>query len=209
MPKALWLLVLVATLVSMPCAAAVKKCTDAKGKVTFQDGVCPSDQQAANVVVPGVGAAKPALVVDKAASAAASAVTVRAAPPPEPVNYTNADGKGAWRGPAEFIAVAASASQPEPRRVAGIVIEFGADGRFGGTIEAAGCKLSGTHKMAEAPLLANVEVAVAGCRDARFNTRYAGTLASVERSKDIKLSLQAQAAAGKPPSVNIDSVLRR
>ena len=205
------------TLLALPCAAAVKKCTDSKGRVTYQDGQCPVEARAASAAAPVV---KPLPAAERVSSAplpttAGPAVSAAsAAGRIEPVAVASiayAGGKDAWRGPAQFQVQPVAGAASEPRSTAGIVIEFGSDGRVSGAIDAAGCKLSGAHKAAPAPGVANVELTLTGCRDVRVNARYNGTLDPVERSKDLKMTLQsAPAPAAKPAAPTlIEVVLRR
>ncbi len=211
MKPALWPAVAVLCLAVLPCTAAVKKCTDAKGRVTYQDGQCPVEGQAASAASP---AAKPMVATERVASAPPVAAAASSAVRAEPVALAAiayAGGKDAWRGPVYFQVVPPAGAASEPRSTAGIVIEFGSDGRVVGTAEAAGCKLSGAHKAAAAPVVASVDLTLAGCRDPRFNARYDGALGPVERSKDLKMTLQsAPAPAAKPtPATLIEAVLRR
>jgi hypothetical protein len=178
-----------ACMAAMPCAAGVNKCVDAKGRVTYQDGACP---------------ALPAPEALAAAPAAAKMVSTT-----EGADYTSA--RGAWRGPVQFQFTVDGQRQADAQAATPVVIELESDGRLKGAVDGAGCKLLGVHTQPVAPTAASIDVTVSGCRDARFNARYAGQLNASAASKDARLSLQAvsSAPAGKLTQASIEAVLRR
>jgi hypothetical protein len=184
------LLLAMGCMAAWPCAAAVNKCTDAKGRVTYQDGACP--------VVPAPEAVALAPVASRPVTSA------------ETADYANA--RGTWRGPAQLQLVVGGQRQPDAPAPMAAAVELESDGRVRGSLDGAGCKLLGVHSPSSAPSVAALDVTLAGCRDARFNARYSGQLNTSAASKEARLALQAPASsapAGKPSQPSLEAVLRR
>ena len=192
----------------LPCSAAVHKCTDSTGKVTYTDEPCrEAPRQAAvdttDAVRPGNGAAK-------GTAGAASGTITSSLPEGSEADYRNA--KGAWRGPAQFHVVVNGARAADAQAIAPMVIELQADGRVQGAINDAGCKLSGLTTQFISAMVASVDVTLSGCKDARFNARFNGFLNTSPESRAAKLQLNAMAlntAPGKSTQSSIDAVLKR
>jgi len=179
-----------ACMAAIPCAAAVNKCVDAKGRITYQDGACP------------VTPAPEAVAVAPAAAKLASTG--------EAADYTSA--RGAWRGPMQFQFAVDGQRQTDAHAVTAALIELESDGRLKGVVDSAGCKLLGLHTQPAAPSGASLDVTVSGCRDARFNARYTGQLNASAASKEARLTLQAVSQppqAGKATQASLEAVLRR
>ncbi len=154
-----WLAV-AGTALAPPCQAGVRKCTDASGRVVYQDAHCDVAPSAAPAV-------KPAVSVDvRAADKPKVAAEPRREAPPA---------QGPWRGAAQFRYV--SGAPLDASADAEIELALLPDGRLQGGAVGAGCRLDGVH--APQPRLKNVlavDITISGCRDVRFNARYAGQL---------------------------------
>jgi hypothetical protein len=191
----------------LPCAAAVHKCTDGKGKVTYQDGPCREAQPQGTIDTSDAVAARGA---GKAAAASAAGTITASLPAGDDADYRSA--KGAWRGPAQFHFVANGARAADAQAPAPMVIELQADGRVQGTINEAGCKVSGLTTQVASPASVSIDVMLSGCRDARFNGRFNGFLNTSAAAKEATLQLTAlamSAGAGKATQSSLDAVLKR
>ena len=185
------------------CNAAVNKCTDARGKVTYQDEPCVAAPQAAKVDTTDAVNARP---VGPAMRAPVGT------PLPSGVDAGYRSAKGAWRGPAQFNFVAGGVRSTDAHAIGRMVIELQDDGRVLGVVDGAGCKLSGLHTQFVTPSNASVDVTISGCADARFNARYAGHLVTNAAARQSKLSLSALATTllpGRVTQSSIDAVLKR
>jgi hypothetical protein len=197
---------IVAAAVAAPCQAEVRKCTDGKGNVTYQDARCPNQPEA-----PKPAAATPAAV-------AAAPASVPAPRDLAAVEFTTRPdaAHGAWRGPALFH-LKQSGNPPEARTNASIELDLLPDGRVRGVAAGAGCRFDGMHTPYEADRIVSVDITVSGCNDTRFNARYAGQLNAKVGARQSRLGMHAIVAAS-PISlegfrdlsmVTIDAVLRR
>ena len=119
---------------------------------------------------------------------------------------------GTWRGPAQFKLSVAGARDSAAQVVTPIVIELRPAVAVVGTIPDAGCTLSGLTTQSVAAYMANLDVSLKGCRDARLNARYSGTLISNSSTKEAKLSLHAiatQMPSLKMQVASLEAVLKR
>jgi Domain of unknown function (DUF4124) len=208
------LLLCLALMGASGAAAAVHKCTDARGRVTYQDEPCAAAAATAaarekpldtsDAVNPRPRAAAP----NAKPPPAAPAIT-RSLPAGDEAAYATA--QGAWRGPVQLHFAQRGARPPDAHTIAPGVVELQPDGRVRGTVPNAGCRLAGLHRPVATAVGASVEVTLSGCRDARFNARYAGQLRVDGNVKQASLSLHA-VTSGKPGGVSsarVDAVLRR
>jgi hypothetical protein len=183
-------------------AFAVNRCLDAKGKVTYQDAACGTSEASTGVDTSDAFNGRPA----------------RSAPlPPKDdaqVNGNNPYGsaRGAWRGPAQFQLSVGSVRDGSAQMVIPIVIELKETGEVSGVIPDAGCRLSGLATQFISPNMANVDVSLSGCRDARFDSRYSGMLVSNASAKEARLtlnSLTTQLPSQKFQIATLEAVLKR
>ena len=176
-------------------ALAVNRCTDAAGKVTFQDLACPAAPSLADTGKTGLPPRPPA----------AEAVSGRTSS----ANYSTAS--GVWRGAAQFQLVLEGQSDLGVQRVAPIVVELSSDGKVVGAIPEMGCKFSGLSTQFDTPAIAGIDVMLKGCADERFNLRLTGQLVSIRSAGRAQLSLNgpAQALGDKFQQVSVEASLRR
>jgi len=194
----------------LPCSAAVHKCTDASGKVTYTDEPCRETPRQAAVDTTDAVNPRPGNAAAKGAVPGASGTITSSLPEGSDADYRNA--KGAWRGPAQFHVVVNGARAADAHAIAPMVIELQPDGRVQGAINDAGCKLSGLTTQFISAMVASVDVTLSGCKDARFNGRFNGFLNTSPESRAAKLQLNALAlntAPGKSTQSSIDAVLKR
>jgi hypothetical protein len=194
----------------LPCAAGVHKCADASGKVTYQDGPCREVQAMAKVDAGDAGNGRPVAAASKAAVPSAQGASAAVLPEASEGDYRNA--KGPWRGPAQLRVAGNGVRPADANAMAQMTIELQSDGRVQGAITEAGCKLSGLTTPSGSVASASVDVVLAGCKDARFNGRFNGSLTASSASKEARLQLNAQdvsAAAGRAAQSSIDAVLKR
>ena len=194
---------IVAATFVLPCHAAVHKCTEAGGRVVFQDTHC----------APVAAAAAPATTAG-AVVAAAGATAPSSDRPKGEAERRDPTTHGAWRGAAQFRYV--SGAPLDAGADADIELALLPDGRVLGGAVAVGCRLDGVHaSQRRAKNVIAVDVQISGCRDARFNARYAGLLdATPARSR---LRLHAITAASPVSAegyrdlsmATIDAALRR
>jgi hypothetical protein len=195
-----WWLAVAAAALALPCQAGVRKCTDAGGRVVYQDAHCDA---AASPASP----AKPAVSVDVRASdkPKGDVVSRREAPPAQ----------GAWRGAAQFRYV--SGAPLDASADADIELALLPDGRLEGGAVGAGCRLDGVHAPQQrAKNVVAVDITISGCRDTRFNARYAGQLDATNPARS-RLRLHAITAISPVTAegyrelamATIDAALRR
>jgi hypothetical protein len=182
-------------------ALAVHRCADAKGKVTYQDAACDSADAARPGNTPGG-------VTSRSVGSAPAPVQSPRVLESNPYG----DAHGAWRGPAQFQLTVGSIRDASAQLVTPLVIELKATGEVVGVIPESGCNLSGLATQFVAPNMANIDVSMKGCRDARFNARYTGMLASVPSAKEAKLTLNSittQMPSRKMQVASLEAVLKR
>ncbi len=191
-----WWLAVAAVALALPCQAGVRKCTDAAGRVVYQDAHCDP-----------APAAKPAVSVDVRASdkPKGDVVPRREALPAQ----------GAWRGAAQFRYV--SGAPLDASADADIELALLPDGRLEGGAVGAGCRLDGVHAPQQrGKNMVAVDITISGCRDARFNARYAGQLDATNPARS-RLRLHAITAISPVTAdgyrelamATIDAALRR
>ncbi len=187
---------------------AVNRCTDAQGKVTFQDAPCASALSSRRVETSDAFSARPK----------GQASTVPRLDPPsphQPAQETATDeyatARGSWRGPVQFQIAVGGVRDASAQRVTPMVIELTAAGEVSGVIPAMGCTLSGLTSTFVAPNMANVDVSLKSCQDTRFNTRFTGHLMSSVSTKEANLNLSALSmrVLGKPEQATLQAVLKR
>jgi hypothetical protein len=194
---------IVAATFVLPCHAGVRKCTDAGGRVVFQDTHC----------APAAASAEPATTAGAVVAAAAGTAPSSDRHKAE-AEHRDPAAHGAWRGAAQFRYV--SGAPLDAGADADIELALLPDGRVLGGAVAVGCRLDGVHaSQRRAKHVVAVDVRISGCRDARFNARYAGLLdATPARSR---LRLHAITAASPVTTegyrelsmATIDAALRR
>lgn len=203
----IWGIAVAAAVLALPCQAGVRKCTDAAGRVIYQDVHCAPAPAPASPATPDT-TLKPAVSVDLRVPGKAQAAEPRREPAPP--------AQGAWRGAAQFRYV--SGAPLDASADAEIELALMPDGRLEGGAVAAGCRLDGVH--APQQRLKNnvvaVDVIISGCRDARFNARYAGQLDATNPARS-RLRLHAITAISAVTAdgyrelsmATIDAALRR
>lgn len=203
----IWGLAVAAAALALPCQAGVRKCTDAAGRVVYQDAHCDPALNSASPATPAT-AVKPAVSVDVRASGRPQGAT-------EPRREPAPPAQGAWRGAAQFRYV--SGAPLDASADADIELALLPDGRLEGGAAGAGCRLAGVH--APQQRLKNVvavDITISGCRDGRFNARYAGQLDATNPARS-RLSLHAITAVSPVTAdgyrelamATIDAALRR
>jgi hypothetical protein len=178
----------------LPAQAGVRKCTDAAGRVVYQDVHCA-----------------PAPAVPEPTSQSAARPADKARPPSEPVDVP---AQGAWRGAAQFRYV--SGAPLDASADADIELAVLPDGRLLGGAARVGCRLEGVHTPQQrVKHVVAVDITISGCRDDRFNARYAGLLDATPAKP--RLRLHAITAASPVTAegfrelsmATIDAALRR
>jgi hypothetical protein len=150
----------------LPAHAGVRKCTDAAGRVVYQDAHCTQTP---------------------AATAPAPQVTARAADKPRPQSEpVDLPAQGAWRGAAQFRYV--SGAPLDASADADIELAVLPDGRLMGGAVGVGCRLEGVHTPQQrVKHVVAVDITISGCRDERFNARYAGLLDATPAKPRLRL----------------------
>ena len=193
-------------------AAATNRCTDAKGKVTYQDAPCSKEAEGSSKVDTSEGFSTRPSPGSKAARPPAER-----APSGQPTGGAGdyATYRGAWRGPLQFELNLNGVRDGDAHAMAPLVIELRPDGEVVGQALASGCRFSGLATQYLAPNMASLDVSLKGCTDARFNTRYSGNLVANDSAKEAKLRLVGLAMKPAVPltvkvqQVSIDAVLKR
>lgn len=184
-------------------ALAVNRCVDTKGRVTYQDAACSAATGERPVDTSDALSSKPVPSAIQAASG-------RTPQGVEGNPYSSA--RGTWRGPAQFQLSVGGVRDGSAQMVTRVVIELKASGEVVGVVPQEGCNLSGLATQFVTANLANVDVSLKGCRDARFNTRYSGMLASIPSAKEAKLTLHSistQLPSRKIQVASLEAVLKR
>jgi hypothetical protein len=196
-----------------PCEAGVRKCVDAKGRVTFQDAQCPHDAQAPKPASAPASAPMSAPVsAPVSAPAPRNVAAVELSTRPEPLQGA----QGTWRGPALFH-LKQSGDAADARANTPIELELLPDGSVRGAAASAGCRFEGVHTPYEQQRIVSVDITLSGCNDARFNARYAGQLNARTSPRQSRLGLHAIVTPKQISLegfrdlslVTIDAVLRR
>lgn len=205
------LLLVVATTALCDHAGAANRCTDAKGRVTYQDAACSKEAEGNTKVDTSEGFSTRPLPSSKARPIAEHAPSTQ--PSGSPGDY--ATYRGAWRGPLQFELSLNGARDGDAHAMAPMVIEIRPDGEVLGQAASSGCRFSGLATQFVAPSMASLDVSLKGCTDARFNTRYSGNLMASDSAKEAKLRLSGVAMRPAAPltikvqQVSIDAVLKR
>ncbi len=192
-------------------ATAANRCTDAKGRVTYQDAACSKDAETGSRVDTSESFSSRPLsdahprVADQPASL-----------PPSPASAGDyMTYRGAWRGPLQFEVSLNGVRDGDAHTISPMVLEVRPDGEVVGQASASGCRFSGLATQNVAPYMASLDVSLKGCTDPRFNTRLSGNLVAINSSKEAKLRLVG--LVGKPAApltvklqqVSLDAVLKR
>lgn len=193
-------------------AAAANRCTDPKGRVTYQDAACGKEAEGnATVNTAEAFSTRPALA-SKSRPPAPQNASMPAAPA---AGGDYATYRGAWRGPLQFELSLNGARDGDAHAMAPMVVEIRPDGEVVGQASTSGCKLSGLATQNFAPYMASMDVSLRGCTDGRFNTRYSGNLSAIDSAKEAKLRLvglvmkPAAPLTVKMQQVSLDAVLKR
>jgi len=195
---------------SLGPASAVSRCTDAKGKVTFQDAACDATATAKGVDTSDAFSTRP-----KAASPGPGArLAGTAAPATDPGTASGdyATARGTWRGPVQFQITVGGVRDIAAQAVTAAVLDIRPTGEVAGVIPSAGCKLSGLAREFVTPNSATLDVSLKGCDDPRFNRRFTGHLISNVKAKEASLQLNAIAMpllSGKSQQASLDAVFKR
>lgn len=190
---------------------AVNRCTDLKGKVTFQDTACETAAAERSVDISEAFSTKPGVPL-RPSSAGRPATA--AAPVPEERQRSGeyASARGTWRGPAQFQVSVGGVRDATAHAVTPMVIELRATGEVAGVIPAKGCAISGLATEFVAPYVATVDVSLKSCEDRRFNARFSGHLHANAAAREAKLTLHAISMplfAGKVQQTSLEAVLKR
>ena len=165
--------------------AAANRCTDAKGRVTYQDAARGKEAEGNARVETSEGFSTRPLPGSKARP------TAERAPPSQatgsPGDY--ATYRGAWRGPLQFELNLNGVRDGDAHAMAPMVIELRPDGEVVGQASTSGCRFSGLATQYLAPYMATLDVSVKGGTDERFNTRCNGNLVVIDSAKEAKLRL--------------------
>lgn len=197
----IWGVAVATAALALPCQAGVRKCTDAAGRVVYQDAHCDPAPSRATAV-------KPAVSVDVRPSGKLQGAAEPRREPAPPAH-------GAWRGAAQFRYV--SGAPLDASADAEIEITLLPGGRLEGGAVGAGCRLDGVHTPQQRLKKAvAVDITISGCRDARFNARYAGQLDATDPARS-RLRLHAITAVSPVTAdgyrelamATIDAALRR
>jgi hypothetical protein len=193
---------------------AVNRCTDAKGKVTYQDTACEQGASKSSAVdTSDAFSTKPSAT--PSASHRLPRQEIYATPSAEPSNPPNVDyatARGAWRGPLQFQVTVDGKRDGATQAVTPVVIEIAPDGEVKGVIANAECRLSGLAAEFVTPRSASLDVTLKGCKDGRFNARYGGHLHARPGSREATLTLNSLygiALFGKIQHASLQAVLRR
>ena len=188
---------------------AANRCTDAKGKVTYQDAACSKDAEGNSKVDTSEGfSTRPTSGTKPRFESAQLSPS-----PASSGDYSTY--RGAWRGPLQFELSPNGVRDSDAHAMAPMVIELRSDGEVVGQASTSGCKFSGLTTQHIAPYMASLDVSVKGCTDERFNARYSGHLMVSASAKEAKLSLvglarkPAALLTVKLQQVSIDAVLKR
>jgi hypothetical protein len=195
-------------------AFAVTRCTDAKGKVTYQDTACEQGAAKSSAVdTSDAFSTKP--IATPSASRRPPRQEIHATPPAEPSNPPNLDyatARGAWRGPLQFQVTVDGKRDGAAQAVTPVVIEIAPDGEVKGVIAKAECRLSGLATEFVTPRSASLDVTLKGCKDGRFNARYGGYLHARAGSREATLTLNSVSGLGllgKIQHASLQAVLKR
>ena len=186
-------------LLSLPAWAA-NRCTDAAGKVTYQDTACPNVATTGQVDISDTLGTKPSRAAARTGRGSA------------PVANEYAIAQGSWRGPVQFQFTVGGVRDAAAQVVTPMVLEVKGTGEVVGTVPDSGCKLSGLATQFVTPNMVSVDVSLKDCRDARFSLRYSGYLTSITSAKEAKLSLNSiamQFPDRKIQQASLEAVLRR
>ena len=192
-------------------AAAANRCTDAKGRVTYQDAACSKEADGNAKVDTSEGFSTRPSQGPKARPTAERALLIQQ--PGSSGDYTTY--RGAWRGPLQFELNLNGVRDGDAHAMTPMVIELRPDGEVVGQASTSGCRFSGLATQFVAPNMASLDVSLKGCTDERFNTRYSGNLMVIDSAKEAKLRLTglvmkpALLATIKVQQVSIDAVLKR
>ena len=205
-------LVLASALASLcGLATAANRCTDAKGRITYQDAACSKEAEGNAKVDTSEG------LSTRPAPASKARPTPERAPSTQPTGSPGdyATYRGAWRGPLQFELNLNGVRDGDAHAMAPMVIELRPDGEVVGQASTSGCRFSGLATQYLAPYMASLDVSLKGCTDERFNTRYSGNLMASDSAKEAKLRLvglvmkPAVPLMVKVQQVSIDAVLKR
>jgi len=192
-------------------AAAANRCTDAKGRVTYQDAACSKEADGNAKVDTSEGFStrpSPGLKAQPAPERAPSSQLTGS-----PGDYTTY--RGAWRGPLQFELNLNGVRDGDAHAMAPVVVELRPNGEVVGQASLSGCKFSGLATQFAALTMASLDVSLKGCTDERFNTRYTGNLFVSDSAKEAKLRLTGLVMRPAVPltikvqQVSIDAVLKR
>src|SRR4051794_33266017 len=115
--------VLIACVAAALCghAAAANRCTDAKGRVTYQDAACSMDADTnAKVDTSEAFSTRPApSTAPRASVQAAPSASARSGTPGEYATY-----RGAWRGPLQFELSINGVREGDAHAIAPVVLEL-------------------------------------------------------------------------------------
>jgi hypothetical protein len=193
---------------------AVNRCTDAKGKVTYQDTACePSAAKSSAVDTSGAFSTKPS--ANPGASNRPRRQEIYSTPPDKLTGSANAEyatARGAWRGPLQFQVTVDGKRDGAAQAVTAAVIDIAPNGEVRGVITNAECQISGLATEFVTPRSASLDITLKGCKDARFNARYSGHLHTRQGAQEATLSLDSIAASipfGKIQHASLQAVLKR
>ena len=126
---------------------------------------------------------------------------------PAPADYSTLLGR--WQGEARLDATMRGQRDPKAHSVVAATLDVSPDGKVVGTLGEKSCRLQGVGSLASAPNTYRLNLMVSGCRTARFNRRYTGTLGLYASSGKAKLSLHSAQRSAPAPLYSVDADLRR
>ncbi|RYF33087.1 MAG: hypothetical protein EOO26_09365 [Comamonadaceae bacterium] len=126
-----------------------------------------------------------------------------------PVTDPYGNYRGVWRGDFLFTPGEAVNQPPAAARTHEGSFEIAADGAVRGVLGVSGCTLAGTSSTFVSAANATLDVGLTGCRDARFNGRYAGRLINNPSLRYASLRLARLTGATTEGGAQVSAIVRR
>ena len=193
---------------------AVNRCTDAKGKVTYQDTAC--EQSAAKTSAVDTSEAFSTRPSGRTAGAnRPTRQAIDVTPPDKQFDSQGAEyatARGVWRGPLQFQVKVDGKRDGAAQAVTPAVIDIAPDGEVKGVITNAECQISGLATQFVTPRSASLDVTLKHCKDTRFNARYSGYLNANAGAREATHSLNSVSGSipfGKIQHASLQAVLKR
>jgi hypothetical protein len=126
-----------------------------------------------------------------------------------PVTDPYGNYRGVWRGDFLFTPGEAVDQPAAVARAHAGSFEITADGATRGALGVSGCTLAGTSSTFVSAANATLDVNLSGCRDARFNGRYAGRLINNPSLRYASLRLARLTGATSEGGAQVSAIVRR